>query len=259
MNICHWFPSQTLVWLRQIEDCSYYFKDNDDFITTKSVITGFKSHSNSGKNAISLKGPVKKIHLQPHSKGYCAEFSGGSIFKITGVDLALDKPSYAFLVMTFKMDKEPTSEQFILSDKVLNRGLSIDSKTINIYGAKENPLKLTYKHRVWITIGIQWTMMSPNYLGHFYLWDEGEEKFKHGTFVTTKPSEEEESDDLYIGGLGTGKGGTWQACLAALDIHEVGTPSETEYPARLRKLILDDHRWRVTEISAQPNKANGKC
>ena len=61
------------------------------------VITGFKSHSNNGKNAISIKRPVKKSHLQPHSKGYCAELSG-SLFKIKGVDLALGDPSYAFLV-----------------------------------------------------------------------------------------------------------------------------------------------------------------
>ena len=148
--------------------------------------------------------------------------------------------------MTFKMDKEPAGEQFILSDKVLNRGLSIDSKTINIYGATENPLKLTYKPKRWNTIGIQWTMISPNYQGYFYLNDvDGE--FQHGTFVTTK-SLKAEANDLYIGGLSTGKGDSWQACLVALDIHEVETPSETEYPARLRKLIIDDHKWRVSGI-----------
>ena len=247
MNICRWFPSQTLEWLRQNENCSYYFEENDDFITKKEENTGFKSHSNNGINAISLKRPVKKIHLHPHSKGYCVEFSG-SLFKIKGVDLALDRLSYTFLVITFKMDKEPASEQFILSDKVLNRGLSIDSKTINIYGATENPLKLAYTPKRWITIGIQWTMISPNYLGHFYLSDEDKEGFKHGTFVTTHQPLKEEPDDLYIGGLSTGKGDSWVACLAALDIHEVRLSSETEYPSKLRKLILDDHKWRVSGI-----------
>ena len=91
-------------------------------------------------------------------------------------------------------------------------------------------------------------MMSPNFLGHFYLSDEDEEEFKHGTFVTTNQSLKEEANDLYIGGLGTGKGGTWQACLAALDIHEVELTSETEYPARLRKLIFDNHKLRVSGI-----------
>ena len=248
MDICSWFPSQTLAWLRLNEDCSYYFETNTDFLTDGAGnITGFKSHSSKGKNAISLKRPIKKIQLHPRSKGYCAEFSGGSLFKIAGVDLAMNRPSYTFIAITFKMDTEPASEQFILCDELLNRGLSIDAKTINIYGTSDNPLKLTYKHKKWITIGIQWTLSKTNHRGYFYLNDKDAEGFRHGTFVTTQSAEE--INDVYIGGLSTGKGGNWQACLAALDIHDIKeVTTEMEYPEGLRKLILNDHRRRVSGI-----------
>ena len=107
LDICRWFPLESLTWLRNTAQCCYYFDKEDDFIIQGGDIVGFKSHSPERKNdAISLKDPVKKLSF---GRGYCAEFHN-SLLEIPNTSLATD---LSFLVMTFKMTKIPTSEMII--------------------------------------------------------------------------------------------------------------------------------------------------
>ena len=60
LDICRWFPLQSLIWLRGTAQCYYYFDKDEDFKREDGKIVGFRSHS--GRNdAISLKDPVKKL------------------------------------------------------------------------------------------------------------------------------------------------------------------------------------------------------
>ena len=131
-----------------------------------------------------------------------------------------------------------------ISDKQLFRGLSIDSESLNIYGATERPFKVKYIPRRWITISIQWIYDPDDMRGTYFLY-QGHKTAKRGTFTTTKIEKDAEKK-LYIGALYDGRQ-PWSGCLVVLDIINVANPPDTFYPEIFISLIAENHTWRVKE------------
>ena len=240
-DFCRWFGPDMLRLIRKNGDCSYYFDTEKDFIMKEKKIAGFKTHSDRKLNAESRKTSVKKVKLDP-GHGFGVTFKD-SLFEINDItSLALSGYSYSLLVITFKMDESPLKEEFIISDKELFRGLSIDSESLNIYGATERPLKLKYIPGKWITIGIQWTCYNNNRQGYYFLSQEITPEM--GTFTTAKIKKESRKEKLYLGALYDGRQ-SWSGCLAVLDIIHIYEPQEKKYPEHFMSLIVADHCMRV--------------
>ena len=232
LDICRWFPLETLIWLRNTAQCCYYFDKEDDFIQEGGKIVGFKSHSSRKNDAISLKDSVIKIRF---GRGYCAEFVN-SLLEISNTDLAMDLNSFTFLVITFKMTRIPNSEMIIVSNEKSDRGIFVNLKKFGIFGSDEE-IFWKYKLKKWYTIAVQWTRKDDN-KGYVYF------KGKRADFTTTKP--EAQSHSVFMGALKERKRlMPWTGCLALLEIYTYKSPSEDEFPAKFRDLIIEDHKRRI--------------
>ena len=237
LDICHWFPLESLVWLRNTAQCCYYFDKDEDFKKGKDgKIVGFRSHS--GRNdAISLKEPVKRL---PFGRGYCAAFDN-SLMEIPNTNLATDHNSFTFLVMTFKMIRIPVSEMIIVTDETLDRGLYVnlekEEERFGIYGSVEE-IFWKYKLKRWHTIAVQWTKKDDN---KGYLYKDGKE-----AIFTTTPGSEKDLKSVFIGALKERKGLIpWNGCLAILEIYTYENLKSEKFPDKFRDLIIQDHKKRI--------------
>ena len=235
LDICRWFPLESLTWLRNTAQCCYYFETYKDFIIKDGKIVGFKSHSSEREiDAISLKDPVIKVIF---GRGYCAEFVN-SLIEIPNTDIAMKVNSFTFLVITFKMTRIPDSEMIIVSNEKSDRGLYVNLNKFGILGSIEE-ISWEYILKKWYTIAIQWTRNDKDNSGYVYF------KGKRGDFTTIKP--EAQSHSLFMGGLKDERKRLmpWTGCLALLEIYTY--LNEDEFPAKFRNLIIEDHKRRIHE------------
>tara|TARA_Y100000310_G_C20555536_1_gene750315 strand:+ start:223 stop:1053 length:831 start_codon:yes stop_codon:yes gene_type:complete len=239
LSLTRWFPSQTLNWIRENEACCYYFKQRNDFIWDKEKppkIIGFKSHSKNGNNAINLKPMKASKRLKlPSRRGYCLEFSD-SLFKAKNVELATGTPSYAVLILTFKLDMYPIVEQFLVTTETGDRAISLSERTINIYGFTSN-VKLRYNSRAWNTLFVQWTYMS-DMKGWVYF---NEARLP---LITAFPWGRKQEPEVYIGAK-KDKSQPFTGCLAALEIYDAIFPSDAIFPDEFRNLLVEDQKFLV--------------
>ena len=238
--IARWFPSQTIEWFRENEDCCYYFKQRNDFIWSSekpSKILGFKTHSKNGENAINLK-PTKETKIVKLSsrRAYCVEFNN-SLFRVKNVEIANGKPSYTVVILTFKLDIYPTEEQFIVTTAKGDRSISVKEKNIKISGFTYD-MEFLYNFRKWNTLYVQWTNMD-DMKGWVYFGDN------HVELTTTTPSKQRFG--IYIGAKKS-KRQSFVGCLAALEIYEAIAPPEKVFPAEFRKMLIKDQEDMVEEM-----------
>ena len=234
-DLIKWFPTRTVEWFREIEDCCYYFKDKKYFIKKDGNIVGLKSHSRNENDAINLTPQYKMVGIPLPKGGYCLEFKS-QLFKVKGIELAIERLTYATLIITFKLDVIPVGQQYIVSDDISNRAVTVNGLNLQIWGtANDQPFEFKYKRGEWHTLFVQWTYMGNN-LGYVYFGRE------HGTFFTK--TKVVETGGLYIGGK-KNKSLPFVGCIAALEVYESFEPKEQVFPEVFRNLLIADHESRV--------------
>ena len=242
LSLIRWFPSQSINWIRENEECCYYFKERNDFIWDKEKppkVIGLKSHSKNGNNAINLK-PTKAMKRTklPSRRGYCLEFND-SLFKVKNVLIANANPSYTVLIITFKLDKYPIEEQYIVTTETGDRSISVKEKDIKISGFTYD-MEFLYNFQRWNTLFVQWTDMD-DMKGYVYFNEYVAE------LTTIKPVHRKERD-IFIGAK-KDKSQPFLGCLAALEIYEADIPPEKCFPEGFRELLIEDHKAMVSSFT----------
>ena len=170
--------------------------------------------------------------------GYCLEFSN-SLFEVKNVDIASSRPSYAILIITFKLDKYPTGTEYIVTTSINERAISLHGSNVQIWGTSSGePLEFKYDEKEWNTIFIQWTNIGDN-TGHVYYRSE------HKTFSTRATKRGVRS--TYIGAL-KNKSASFNGCIAALDLYEARSPPEEVFPEEIRNVLIEAHEDLVSEV-----------
>ena len=251
MNICRWFPTQTIKWFRENEACCYYFEkdgEKDCFIKKEEKVIGFKSHTTEPRIAACLK-EFEGTQKLPGDLGLGVNFKN-SLYKVQDIDLATYYPSYAMLLMTFKFDNKTLStEEYLINCD--NRAVSAYKNNIRIWGTASDPLEIPCKFDKWITLLVQWTWKEDDKTGFVYLEDHHDDNRggQKRSFTTALGGE---NKDLFIGAKQDGTL-SFSGCLAALEVYTAELQIENTIPDGIRTLLFMNQSDMVEDPDPVPN------
>ena len=227
-----WFDNQVLGWFRENENCCFYFEDKNDFIWSKHVITGLKSHNLARTDAISLGEPCQMKTLR--NGKLCIGFEN-SLFQIPKL-ASLASDMYITIAFTFRGDKLRSDKQYILTSSALNEhAVTLTANKFQVWGSTQDPIEFDYSPGYWNHVYIQWTNQGDR-KGHVYYGRE------HKEFTTKMWETHRDHHTMYVGAK-TDKQSPFYGDLAMLEIKIVDLkPAEKSLPDEIRTMIIESHK-----------------
>ena len=155
-SICRFFPSKTIYWFRETEQCCFYFKSTDAVMKDAGGnITGFKSYTKSKHDAKYFSGKHVTMKKIKNKKVNCLEFKN-SLYKVPNVNIASFTDSYSTMIITFRTTAEiQRTREYIVSNQNNDRGISVQENRLEIWGTANDPLILQHNLEEWYTLFIQ--------------------------------------------------------------------------------------------------------
>ena len=229
--IYRWFGDQVLRWFRENENCCFYFSDKNDFIWTQDAITGLKSHTLIGNDAISVGDAVKEKTLT--NGRLCIAFKN-SLFKIPNI-VSVIPQMYTTIALTFHGDKIRQDKQYILTSSAKDEhAVTLTANKLQVWGSTQDPIEFDHKPNYWNHVYIQWTNQGDR-KGHVYYGNQHKE-------FTTKMWDHQELAIMYVGAK-PDKQSPFYGDLAMLEVKTVSRkPDEKALPNEIRKLIIENHK-----------------
>ena len=233
-----WFPEQILQWYRADEDCSFYFTNEKDGLVFNHSGNAIALKNHSGdNNAV----PVKKIEklVRIKSGAYALEFSK-SLYKIQNVNLAYSEPSIALIAINFKMMTYPLVREYIFGNKNMERGLTIEGRSLQIWGTENEPVEILYETGKWNTMLIHYSELKDK--SSFFIVNG-----KRGTFMT---KDCKVGGDVFIGAKESGKN-FFNGAIAIFEVYmRIIDDEKSDYqiPPEICELIIEDHEDRIGRL-----------